>query len=42
VLLTDEFSAGGEFREKPDNLKSFHEEYYWDLFAAYFPTGISS
>ena len=38
VFLTDEFVAGAEYRQKPDNLNSFHEDDYWDLFAAYFPS----
>jgi hypothetical protein len=38
VFLNDEIVAGAEFRQKPDNLGSFGEDDYWDLFAAWFPT----
>jgi hypothetical protein len=37
VFLTDFLVAGAEFRQKPDNLGSFEEQDYWDVFAAYFP-----
>jgi len=37
VFLQDRMVAGAEFRQKPDNLSSFREQDYWDLFAAYFP-----
>jgi hypothetical protein len=29
---------GAEYRQKPDNLRSFHEDDYWDVFSAWFPT----
>lgn len=38
VFLTDTLVAGAEFRQKPDNLGSFEEQDYWDVFAAYFPS----
>jgi len=38
VFLTDEIVAGAEFRQKPDNLGSFGEDDYWDLFGAWFPS----
>jgi hypothetical protein len=37
VFLSDRLVAGAEYRQKPDNLASFSEEDYWDLFAAWFP-----
>lgn len=37
VFLTDYLVAGAELRQKPDNLGSFEEQDYWDVFAAYFP-----
>jgi Protein of unknown function (DUF3034) len=38
MFVTDTLVAGAEFRQKPDNLSSFPEEDYWDVFAAYFPS----
>jgi hypothetical protein len=38
VFLTDSVVAGAEYRQKPDNLGSFAEDDYWDVFAAWFPT----
>jgi hypothetical protein len=38
MFVTDEIVAGAEFRQKPDNLSSFGEDDFWDLFAAYFPS----
>lgn len=38
VFLTDGIVAGAEYRQKPDNLSSFAEDDYWDLFAAWFPS----
>ena len=38
VFLTDEIVMGAEFRQKPDNLGSFGEEDFWDLFGALFPS----
>jgi hypothetical protein len=38
VFLTDGFVAGAEYRQKPDNLNSYREDDYWDLFVAYFPS----
>jgi len=38
VFLTDEIVAGAEFRQKPDNLSSFGEDDFWDLFGAWFPS----
>jgi hypothetical protein len=38
VFLADTLVLGAEFRQKPDNLSSFAEQDYWDLFAAYFPS----
>jgi hypothetical protein len=38
VFVTDAIVAGAEFRQKPDNLGSFGEDDYWDLFGAWFPT----
>ncbi len=37
VFLTDNVIAGAEYRQKPDNLGSFAEDDYWDVFAAWFP-----
>ncbi len=37
VFVTDTLVAGAEYRQKPDNLSSFEEDDYWDLFAAWFP-----
>lgn len=37
MFVTDTLVAGAEFRQKPDNLGSFHEEDGWDVFAAWFP-----
>ena len=37
VFVSDAFIAGAEYRQKPDNLSSFAEDDYWDLFAAWFP-----
>ena len=37
VFLTDEIVVGAEFRQKPDNLGSFGENDFWDLFGAWFP-----
>jgi len=36
MFVTDSLVAGAEFRQKPDNLSSFAEQDYWDVFAAYF------
>ena len=38
MFVTDTLVAGAEFRQKPDNLGSFEEQDYWDVFAAYFPS----
>jgi hypothetical protein len=38
VFLTDEIVAGAEFRQKPDNLSSFGEDDFWDLFGTWFPS----
>ena len=38
TFLTDEVVLGTEYRQKPDNLSSFHEDDYWDVFSAWFPT----
>jgi hypothetical protein len=38
VFLTDAIVIGTEFRQKPDNLGSFGEDDFWDLFAAWFPS----
>jgi hypothetical protein len=38
MFLSDNVVAGAEFRQKPDNLSSFGEDDFWDVFAAYFPT----
>lgn len=38
VFLTDEIVAGAEYRQKPDNLSSFAEDDYSDVFAAWFPS----
>jgi hypothetical protein len=37
VFLADHIVVGAEFRQKPDNLASFGEDDYWDLFGAWFP-----
>ena len=37
VFVTDALVAGAEFRDKPDNLRSFREQDAWDLFVAWFP-----
>lgn len=37
VFLSDQIVAGAEYRQKPDNLGSFAEDDYWDLFAAWWP-----
>jgi len=37
MFVTDELVAGAEFRQKPDNLNSFGEDDFWDLFVAWFP-----
>jgi hypothetical protein len=37
VFLSDSVVAGAEYRQKPDNLSSFREDDYWDVFAAWFP-----
>ncbi len=36
ILLTDYFALGAEYRFKPDNLRAFREDNYFDLFAAWF------
>jgi hypothetical protein len=36
MFVTDTVVAGAEFRQKPDNLSSFGEDDYWDVFGAYF------
>ncbi|MEO8016937.1 MAG: DUF3034 family protein [Pseudomonadota bacterium] len=38
VFVTDGWVAGAEYRQKPDNLSSFKEDDYWDIFAAWFPS----
>lgn len=38
MFVTDWVVVGAEYRQKPDNLGSFAEQDYWDVFAAYFPT----
>jgi hypothetical protein len=37
LFLNDSLVAGAEYRQKPDNLTSFVEDDYWDVFAAWFP-----
>ena len=37
VFLSDEIVLGAEFRQKPDNLGSFGEDDFWDVFGAWFP-----
>ena len=37
VFLSDDVVAGVEYRQKPDNLGSFREDDYADVFAAWFP-----
>jgi hypothetical protein len=37
VFLTDELILGGEYRNKPNNLSSFHEDDFEDLFLSFFP-----
>lgn len=36
VFLTDSFALGAEYRFKPDNLRVFREDNYYDFFAAWF------
>jgi hypothetical protein len=38
AFLSDSVVLGSEYRQKPDNLRSFHEDDYWDVFSAWFPT----
>ena len=38
MFVTDTLVVGAEFRQKPDNLGSFEEQDYRDVFAAYFPS----
>src|SRR5262249_31749357 len=38
AFVTDSVVLGAEYRQKPDNLRSFHEDDYWDGFVAVFPT----
>lgn len=38
VFVADSIVTGAEYRQKPDNLSSFKEDDYWDLFAAWFPS----
>jgi DUF3034 family protein len=38
LFVTDDLVAGAEYRQKPDNLSSFREEDYWDVFTAWFPS----
>lgn len=38
VFLADSLVTGVEFRQKPDNLSAFHEDDYWDVFTAWFPS----
>jgi hypothetical protein len=38
MFVTDAVVVGAEYRQKPDNLGSFEEQDYWDVFGAYFPT----
>jgi hypothetical protein len=38
MFVTDWVVAGAEFRQKPDNLGSFEEQDFWDVFAAWFPS----
>ena len=33
----DDLVAGAEYRQKPDNLSSFEEDDYWDLFVGMVP-----
>jgi hypothetical protein len=37
VFLTDHVVLGGEYRQKPNNLSTFREEDWQDVFVAYFP-----
>jgi Protein of unknown function (DUF3034) len=37
VFVSDSIVAGAEYRQKPDNLSSFAEDDYWDVFTAWFP-----
>ena len=36
IFLTDNFAIGAEYRFKPDNLRVFREDNYFDFFAAWF------
>ena len=38
AFLADSLVLGAEYRQKPDNLSSFREDDYWDVFTAWFPT----
>ncbi|MEJ0084440.1 MAG: DUF3034 family protein [Pseudomonadota bacterium] len=38
MFVSDAVVVGAEYRQKPDNLGSFEEQDYWDVFAAYFPS----
>lgn len=38
ILLKDNLAIGAEYRYKPDNLKAFREDNFYDVFVAYFPT----
>lgn len=37
MFVSDGVVVGAEYRQKPDNLGSFEEQDFWDVFAAYFP-----
>ncbi len=37
MFLTDRFIVGGEYRTRPNNLRSFDEEHGFDVFAAWLP-----
>lgn len=38
MFVSDWVVVGAEYRQKPDNLGSFEEQDFWDVFAAYFPS----
>ena len=36
LLLTDSFSIGSEYRQKPNNLSAYRESDFWDVFAVWY------
>ena len=38
MFVSDTVVVGAEYRQKPDNLGSFEEQDYWDVFSAWFPS----